>query len=150
MNRRAFLSGSLVALATPLAGEAQQAEKVVRVGWLWLVAPTSPEVQTQYGLFLRGMRDLGWVEGRNMVIEARHVAGRCGVGLLGVPEAVASECGSLCHGDGAQGRAPAPPRQVMLAIPRSTCATSWSRGSISSRSSMTSLISRRTRPGGWS
>jgi hypothetical protein len=41
----------------------------------------------------------------------------CGVGLLGVPEAVASEGGSLCHGDGAQGRAPASPRQVMLAIP---------------------------------
>jgi hypothetical protein len=28
--------------------------------------------------------------------------------LLGVPEALASECGSLCHGDGAQGRAPHP------------------------------------------
>jgi len=37
--------------------------------------------------------------------------------LLGVPEALASEFGSLCHGDGAQGRAPAAPRQVMLAIP---------------------------------
>jgi putative ABC transport system substrate-binding protein len=63
-------------LAAPLAAEAQQAGKVVRVGVLTLATPTSPEVQTLYGIFLRGMRDLGWVEGRNMAIEARHVAGR--------------------------------------------------------------------------
>jgi putative ABC transport system substrate-binding protein len=76
MDRRRFLLTSLAgAVAVPLAGEAQQAEKVVRVGVLSLVAPTSPENQAQYGLFLLGMRDFGWVEGRNMVIEARP-AGR--------------------------------------------------------------------------
>src|SRR4249919_3899496 len=50
--------------------------------------------------------------------DAFRLAELCGVGLLGVPEALASECGSLCHGDGAQGRAPESPRQVMLAIPQ--------------------------------
>jgi putative ABC transport system substrate-binding protein len=63
-------------LAAPLGAEAQQAGKVVRVGWLAIAAPTGPEVATLYQSFLRGMRDLGWVEGRNLVIEARHVAGR--------------------------------------------------------------------------
>ena len=77
MERRTFLtlvSGSL--LATPLAAEAQPVGKVVRVGWLTLVPPTSSEIQTLYEIFRRGMRDLGWVEGRNMVIEVRHGAGR--------------------------------------------------------------------------
>jgi hypothetical protein len=35
-------------LAVPLAAEAQQAGKVVRVGVLTLATPTSPEVQTLY------------------------------------------------------------------------------------------------------
>jgi len=77
IQRRTFLCGLTLGTlaAAPLGIEAQQAEKVVRVGWFWLVAPTSPEVQALYDLFLRGMRDRGWVEGRNMVIEAR-LAGR--------------------------------------------------------------------------
>jgi putative ABC transport system substrate-binding protein len=77
MDRRAFLSGITVGLlAAPLAAEAQPVGKIVRVGWLTLVPPTSPEIQTLYEIFRRGVRDLGWVEGRNMVMEVRHGAGR--------------------------------------------------------------------------
>jgi putative ABC transport system substrate-binding protein len=43
---------------------------------LTLVPPTSPDLQSVYETFLRGMRDLGWVEGRNMLAELRHAAGR--------------------------------------------------------------------------
>jgi putative ABC transport system substrate-binding protein len=67
MDRRRFLLTSLAgALAAPLAAEAQQAAKVARIGWLALnlaVAPHVPEV------FRQGLRDLGYVEGRNVVIE---------------------------------------------------------------------------------
>ena len=39
---------------------------------------------------------------------------RCGVGLLGVPEAVASECGGVCRGDGDPGRATGAGEPFML------------------------------------
>ena len=74
MNRRAFLtalSGSL--LATPLAAEAQRAGKVARVGYL------SPNLAVGRHLretFLQGLRDLGYVEGRNVVIENRDAEGK--------------------------------------------------------------------------
>jgi hypothetical protein len=57
---------ALSLLAAPFATEAQQAAKVARIGWLALnlaVAPHVPEV------FRQGLRDLGYVEGRNVVIE---------------------------------------------------------------------------------
>ena len=68
MKRRIFLAVPLV--------EAQLAGRVFRVGWLASLPPTHAEFAALYEMFLRGMRDLGWVEGRNMVIEVRHVAGR--------------------------------------------------------------------------
>jgi putative ABC transport system substrate-binding protein len=71
MDRRAFLgtlAGSL--LAAPLAAEAQQATKIVRIGYLAL--NPSPHFQVA---FRQGLRDLGYVEGRNLVIEDRD-AGR--------------------------------------------------------------------------
>jgi putative ABC transport system substrate-binding protein len=67
MDRRAFIgtfAGSL--LAVPLIAHAQQVEKVVRIGVLPTTA-TSPAL-----LALReGLRELGYVEGRNLAIEAR-------------------------------------------------------------------------------
>jgi putative ABC transport system substrate-binding protein len=72
MNRRAFLralSGSL--LAAPLAAEAQPAAKIARIGWLNLAGgPHLPEA------FRQGLRDLGYVEGRNLVIEYRNAEGK--------------------------------------------------------------------------
>jgi putative ABC transport system substrate-binding protein len=57
----------------PLAAEAQQAGKVARVGLLALnlaAAPHLPEA------FRQGLRDLGYVEGRNVVIEYRDAEGK--------------------------------------------------------------------------
>ena len=74
MNRRTFLAGTgAVLLAAPLAAEAQQAGKVVRIGYLTIdLAAASQTTEA----FRRGLRDLGYVEGRNVVIEYRDAEGK--------------------------------------------------------------------------
>jgi len=59
-------------LAAPLGVEAQQAGKVWRIGVLQFGSPTEASTQV-----LRGaLRDLGYVEGQNIVIEDRMADGR--------------------------------------------------------------------------
>ncbi len=74
-TRRAFigtLAGGL--LAAPLAAEAQQAAKVARIGYLsGANRATNPHL---HEAFLQGLRDLGYVEGRNLVIEYRFAEGK--------------------------------------------------------------------------
>src|SRR5215831_4901079 len=70
LGRRRFMTaiaGGL--LAAPRLVEAQQAAKVPRVGYL-ANNPGAPEA------FLQGLRDLGYIEGRNVVIEYRDAAGK--------------------------------------------------------------------------
>jgi putative ABC transport system substrate-binding protein len=65
MNRRSFigtLAGGL--LAAPLAAEAQPTARIPRVG---ILAQNSPLWED----FRQGLRDLGYVEGRTIVIESR-------------------------------------------------------------------------------
>jgi len=72
MDRRRFLLTSLAgALAAPLAAGAQQATKVARVGYL----ATNPTPHFQ-AAFRQGLREFGYVEGRNLVIEDRDAAGK--------------------------------------------------------------------------
>jgi putative tryptophan/tyrosine transport system substrate-binding protein len=74
MDRRRFLLTSLAgALAAPLAAGAQEPAKVARIGWLWLYGVTSGHLREA---FLQGLRDLGYVEGRNVVIEYRDAKGK--------------------------------------------------------------------------
>src|SRR6185436_1146559 len=68
VRRRQFLIAAGALLATPLAAEAQQAAKVARIGYLSLNLAASPHLRDA---FLQGLRDLGYVEGRNIVIEYR-------------------------------------------------------------------------------
>jgi putative ABC transport system substrate-binding protein len=82
MNRRTFL-GALAGglLAAPLAGEAQPAGKVYRVGLIFPSPPVSemagPEpVNPAARAFVRSLRALGYVEGRNLVLERRSAEGR--------------------------------------------------------------------------
>jgi putative ABC transport system substrate-binding protein len=56
----------------PLAANAQLAEKPSRVGLLGSYSPTSP----LYEAFRQGLRELGYVEGRNLIIEARFADGK--------------------------------------------------------------------------
>jgi putative ABC transport system substrate-binding protein len=74
VNRRAFLT-SLGAslLAAPLA-DAQPAGKVHHIGFLGSGSATG-DPRTREA-FREGLRELGWVEGQNLVIEYRFAEGR--------------------------------------------------------------------------
>jgi hypothetical protein len=52
--------------------EAQPPAKVFRIGILAASSPTSPEALRVWEGFFQGLRDLGYVEGRNIVIEGRY------------------------------------------------------------------------------
>jgi len=74
MNRRAFLTGMGAVLAAPLAAEAQKSEKMARVGILGLGPVPSPQELSRSvstNAFWLSMRQLGWIDGQNMVVERR-------------------------------------------------------------------------------
>jgi len=76
MKRSAALLIATLALGIlgmPLAANAQQAGKVYRVGFLWDSPAVWPHALEG---FRQGLRDLGWVEGRNIVVEYRWAEGR--------------------------------------------------------------------------
>src|SRR5258706_10988755 len=77
MNRRnaglALLLGPLAFGAAPLAAEAQQASKVYRISYL--STPTRESVEHGVEAFLRKLRELGWVDGQNLIIEYRWAEG---------------------------------------------------------------------------
>ncbi len=56
----------------PLAAEAQPADKIPRIGFLG----SKVAVPQNHAAFLQGLRDLGYVEGRNVVIEYRDTEGQ--------------------------------------------------------------------------
>jgi len=75
IDRRAFISGlALSVLVAPFAAEAQTARKVYRIGVLEVV----PVGQNTANLaaFRQGLRELGYVEGQNLVIVYRSADGR--------------------------------------------------------------------------
>src|ERR1700693_1927736 len=75
LDRRTFVGGVLGGLlAAPLAAVAQQAGKVYRIGYL--SAPTRASVEQVLQAFLRTLRELGWVEGQNLIIEYRWADGK--------------------------------------------------------------------------
>ena len=74
MNRRAFItSGGAAILVARLTAEARQAAKIARIGYLSPNLATSPHLREA---FRQGLRDLGYVEGRNLVIEDRDAEGK--------------------------------------------------------------------------
>jgi putative ABC transport system substrate-binding protein len=61
-------------LAAPLAVEGQQAPKIPKIGYL---APNTPAQSARlFEAFRQGMRELGYVEGKTLVLEARYGEGR--------------------------------------------------------------------------
>ena len=72
MRRRNFIkviAGS--ATAWPLVARAQQGERVRRVGVLSGVSGSNADAQQRYGAFVEKMRQLGWIDGRNMHLDTR-------------------------------------------------------------------------------
>ena len=75
IDRRSFVGGVASALLiAPLAARAQQAAKVYRIGILEAI----PAAQNTANLaaLRKGLRELGYVEGRNLIIEYRSADGR--------------------------------------------------------------------------
>ncbi|HEY6754863.1 MAG TPA: ABC transporter substrate-binding protein [Pseudolabrys sp.] len=76
MHRREFitlLSGT--AATWPLAVRAQQPERMRRIGVLSSLAADDAEAQARLAAFVRGLRDLGLTEGRDVRIDVRWGAG---------------------------------------------------------------------------
>ena len=74
MDRRTFIGAFAGGLAIARsAAEAQQAAKVPRIGYLSSNLAGSPHMTEG---FRQGLRDLGYVEGRNVVIEFRDAEGK--------------------------------------------------------------------------
>ena len=71
---RITLAVGALLCAAPLATEAQQAGKVYRIGVLDVVGVASNEANLS--AFRQGLRELGYVEGQNLVIEYRSADGR--------------------------------------------------------------------------
>src|SRR5271165_1470695 len=67
MRRREALGVLGAVAAWPLAGRARAQEGIARIGWL----DPLPAGGAEYDALLAGLRDLGWVEGKTLHIEAR-------------------------------------------------------------------------------
>ncbi len=75
ISRRSFLTTlGLGLLAAPFAAGAQQAGKVHRIGYL--SGSSSTAQRDLIEAFRQGLRELGWVEGQNIVIDYRFAEGR--------------------------------------------------------------------------
>src|SRR4029450_4063967 len=75
--KRAAMPSILVAvvlLALGVTAEAQQPKKVPRIGLLGVVSASAAEGRIE--AFRQGLRDLGYVEGKNIVIEYRTAEGK--------------------------------------------------------------------------
>jgi putative tryptophan/tyrosine transport system substrate-binding protein len=75
MRRREFIAALGGAAAIPLAARAQQPSRVPRVGFLFYGAP---ELSLEVDAFRQGLRELGYVEGQNIIVEYRFARGQLG------------------------------------------------------------------------
>lgn len=65
---------ALIVTAVPCSAVGQSSSKVWRVGYLSLATPTGPQAAFRTA-FVSGLRDLGYVEGQNVILEYRFAGG---------------------------------------------------------------------------
>jgi putative ABC transport system substrate-binding protein len=75
MKRREFITLLSGAAAWPLAAQAQQPERMRRVGALMNTAADSADGQARFAAFVHGLQQLGWTDGRNARLDVRWAAG---------------------------------------------------------------------------
>src|SRR5262249_8373386 len=63
-------------LCAPRTAATQPPVKMHRMGWLGLTSPPLSADRGVIGSFRQGLRELGWSEGQNIVIESRWAEGR--------------------------------------------------------------------------
>ena len=64
----------VVLLAVAVIAEAQQPAKVPRIGFLTVASASA--IAARHEAFRQGLRELGYVEGKNIIIEYRHAEGK--------------------------------------------------------------------------
>ena len=76
MNRRVFAVFCILSsvLLLTVSSEAQQPTKVPRIGYLQAPPPSAVAARTE--AFRQGLRELGYVEGKNIIIEWRFADGK--------------------------------------------------------------------------
>ena len=73
MRRRDFLTGIVVSSTVPLTARAQQPGKLPTIGFLG----ASPSIESdRVAAFVQRLRELAWIDGRNLAIEYRWAEGR--------------------------------------------------------------------------
>src|SRR3974390_405316 len=75
MRRREFISLLGGAVAWPLAAHAQQPDRMRLIGWVVGIAEEPSVKVPRYSAFLEGLRELGWIDGRNIRVEYRYGGG---------------------------------------------------------------------------
>jgi putative ABC transport system substrate-binding protein len=75
-RRRFLIALGAGVLAVPRGSLAQQQPKVARVGFFYFASRQSSLDTGRYNAFVQGMRELGYVEGKNFIIEARFGDGK--------------------------------------------------------------------------
>jgi putative ABC transport system substrate-binding protein len=76
-RRKLVIALGAAALAAPLASFAQKQAKVWRIGYLAMRSRSTPaDPEVYYDAFTQGMHELGYVEGKNLVIEWRFADGK--------------------------------------------------------------------------
>jgi putative ABC transport system substrate-binding protein len=73
MNRRTFLAIATGALVTPFAAKAQQPKTIARIGFL--SSSSAERERPRLAAFQQALRELGYLEGQNISIEARYAGG---------------------------------------------------------------------------
>jgi putative tryptophan/tyrosine transport system substrate-binding protein len=75
MRRREFITLVGGALACPLTAQAQQPERMRRIGVLIAPLESDPEAQRRMSALRDGLEKLGWNDGRNVRIDVRWGGG---------------------------------------------------------------------------
>jgi putative ABC transport system substrate-binding protein len=71
LRRREFIAGLGGAAAWPLTARAQQRDRVRRIGVLMPFDENDTEVKPRISAFTQALADLGWTDGRNLLVDVR-------------------------------------------------------------------------------
>jgi putative ABC transport system substrate-binding protein len=75
LRRREFIAAVGGAAAWPLAGRAQQGDRVRRIGVLMPLDENEPVAKARVSAFTQALADLGWADGRNVRMDVRYAGG---------------------------------------------------------------------------
>lgn len=71
MRRRDFITAFACAAVGPIGARAQPSKRVARIGFLVTGSLESPETRTTLNAFYQGLREYGYANGENVIVEVR-------------------------------------------------------------------------------